>query len=191
MLSIQTDRSLTPDILNLKLQATSEDQQLIREVQPLTVTDADIFAHVNTLAAGIAEPASIVLSISPPQQPLTVGGKLELAAKLESHDSSISSPIELKWHTAMVDAKNKSVPLFKPTKSIPPTQTKSKLTATLSDKLQPGEYLLWLSATTKVDSSPAADQKQKKAKPVPVSMVTNVITLRVEPQLNPKKTTQK
>ena len=91
----------------------------------------------------------------------------------------------------MVDAKQKSVPLFKPTKSIPPTQTKSKPTAILSDKLQPGGYLLWLSATTKIDSSPAADQKQKKAKPVPVSIVTNVITLKVEPEQNPKKTKQK
>ncbi|QDU02095.1 hypothetical protein V6x_17960 [Gimesia chilikensis] len=191
VLSIQSNRELTPDILDLNLQATSEDQQLIREVQPLTVTDAGSFTQVNTLAAGIADPAPVVLTISPPQQPLTVGGKLELAAKLESHESSISSPIELKWHTAMVDAKQKSVPLFKPTKSIPPTQTKSKLTATLSDKLQPGEYLLWLSATTKVDSSPATDQKQKKAKPVPVSIVTNVITLKVEPEQNPKKPKQK
>lgn len=191
VLSIQTDRSLTTDILNLNLQARSEDQQIIREVQPLTVTDAGTFTHVNTLAAGIAEPAPVVLTISPPQQPLTVGGKLEMTAKLESGQSSISSPIELKWHTVMVDAKQKSVPLFKPTKSIPPTQTKSELTAILSDKLQPGEYLLWLSATTKVEFSPAADQKQKKAKPVPVSIVTNVITFKVEPEQNPKKPKQK
>jgi hypothetical protein len=42
-----------------------------------------------------------------------------------------------------------------------------------------------------VEFSPAADQKQKKAKPVPVSIMTNVITLNVEPKQNPKKPKQK
>lgn len=192
--SIQTDRKLSPAILNLNLQAIAEDHQnkkIIRDVQPLTVTRASAFEQVSTLATGIVDPAPLVLTLSPPQQPLTVGGKLELGVELQTEGSPLSGPVELKWHTRMVDAKQKRVPLFKPTKSISADKSQSRLTATLSDKLQPGEYLLWLSATAKAVPSPTKDQKQKKAKPVPVSIVTNVITLKVEPKQNPKTTQKK
>ena len=125
------------------------------------------------------------MTIKPNQAKRALGEKIELDVQWESPGSEISGKPVLKWHIDLVDAKNKQASLIKPVTSLDLKQSENTLTAQLPQKVKPGQYSLWLSATLNVTPSQSTDKKQKKQKPAPFEAVSNIITLEIQPL--PKK----
>ncbi|WP_417388552.1 PPC domain-containing protein [Gimesia sp.] len=170
--------------LSLKAIATVQDQEVVKQIHPQTVSRSDSFQQVATLAAGTAKAAPFNLTIKPHQAKLALGEKIELDVQWESAGSEISGKPVLKWHIDLVDAKNKQASLIKSDTSLDLKQSENTLTAQLPKKMQPGQYSLWLSASLNITPSQTTDKKQKKQKPVPFEAVSNIITLEIQPLPN-------
>ncbi|WP_197994455.1 PPC domain-containing protein [Gimesia maris] len=176
--------------LSLKAIATVQDQEVVKQVRPQTVSRSGSFQQVATLAAGTAKAAPFNMTIKPQQGKRTLGEKIELDVQWESAGSEISGKPVLKWHIDLVDAKGKQASLIKPVTSLDLKQSEHTLTAQLPKKMQPGQYSLWLSATLNVTPPQSTDKKQKKQKPVPFEAVSNIITLEIQPLPNKKNNIQ-
>lgn len=186
--SVFTEKTVPQIIVPFSLQAVLEDkdQKIVRQVQPLTYSRRNSFQQVSTLTAGVADTTPFALTIKPRQGKLKIGEKIELDVQRESSDSEISGNPVLKWHINLVDAKGKQAALIKPVTSLDLKKSENILTAQVPQKMKPGRYSLWLSATVKVTPSQTADKKQVKQKPVQIETVTNIITLEIQPLANKK-----
>lgn len=176
--------------LSLKAIATVQDREVVKQVRPQTVSRSGSFQQVATLAAGTAKAAPFNMTIKPNQAKRALGEKIELDVQWESPGSEISGKPVLKWHIDLVDAKNKQASLIKPVTSLDLKQSENTLTAQLPQKVKPGQYSLWLSATLNVTPSQSTDKKQKKQKPAPFEAVSNIITLEIQPLPNKKNNIQ-
>lgn len=172
--------------LSFKAIATVQDQEVVKQVHPQTVSRSDSFQQVATLAAGTAKAAPFNMTIKPHQAKLALGEKIELNVQWESAGSEISGKPVLKWHIDLVDAKGKQASLIKPVTSLDLKQSENTLTAQLPPKMKPGQYSLWLSATLNVTPSQTADKKKQKS--IQIEAVSNIITLEIQPPPNQEKT---
>ncbi len=173
--------------LSLKAIATVQDREVVKQVHPQTVSRSGSFQQVATLAAGTAKTAPFNMTIKAQQGKRTLGEKIELDVQWESAGSEISGKPVLKWHIDLVDAKSKQASLIKPVSSLDLKQSENTLTAQLPQKVKPGQYSLWLSASLNITPSQSTDKKQKKPKPVPFEAVSNIITLEIQPLPNKEK----